>query len=38
MAEYKIWFYENLEEYGDISDPLNCQKMKELYAKSRVSE
>lgn len=31
QTEYKIWYYQNLEELGDISDPKNCDNMKALY-------
>lgn len=31
QTEYKIWYYQNLEELGDISDPKNCDNMKTLY-------
>ncbi len=29
--EYKIWFYDNLEKYGDINNPMNCSIMREKY-------
>ncbi len=32
-AEYKIWYYANIEKLGDENDPLNCLKMRELYEK-----
>ncbi len=32
-VEYKIWYYENIEKFGDESDPLNCVKMREHYEK-----
>lgn len=33
-AEYKIWYYENVEALGDESDPLNCIKMRKIYENS----
>lgn len=32
-AQYKIWYYENIERLGDESDPLNCEKMRKIYEK-----
>lgn len=31
LSKYKIWYYENVKEFGDESDPHNCNKMRALY-------
>ncbi len=35
LSKYKIWYYDNVEKYGDENDPYNCDKMKELYEKTK---
>lgn len=30
-ANYKIWYYQNVEEIGDPADPENCAKMRSYY-------
>lgn len=36
MTDYKIWYYENMSTLGNEEDPLNCQKMEEIYKKENV--
>lgn len=31
LATYKSWYYQNIDKYGDESDPLNCLKMRQKY-------
>lgn len=31
MAEYKIWYYQNIGKLVDENDPLHCEKMRLLY-------
>lgn len=31
MARYKRWYYRNVLDVGDLDDPLNCLRMRELY-------
>ncbi len=37
-VDYKIWYYENLERFGDESDPNNCAHMREIYQRQQNSE
>ncbi len=30
-VKYKIWYYDNIEELGNEEDPLNCDKMRNIY-------
>ncbi len=30
-ANYKMWYYKNIEELGNEDDPNNCEKMKKIY-------
>ncbi|MEY8735767.1 MerR family transcriptional regulator [Lactobacillus sp. AN1001] len=33
MANYKIWYYENIGSLVDKDDPLHCEKMEAIYSK-----
>ncbi len=35
LANYKIWYYDNVIELGNEDDPNNCENMKKLYEESK---
>ncbi len=37
-ANYKIWYYENIAQLGDESQPDNCAKMKAIYEQQKKSK